>query len=152
MIIWNTIVNQENAKIASMQNLMDELMVSNHYDRDELARLDTQLNRVSEMKLTQESLKDSTLMKEYSVAFHSLVLDLVSLAESNSSFTGSDNVQKMTDAIKETNQRTITYRNYYDLLVKELNVFIDKNEKDLRETDQQLLVKKMAQFPLVSSE
>jgi hypothetical protein len=152
LMIWNTIVHHENTKIATMRNLMHELMISNRYQSDELANLDTQLNLVTDIKLTQESLGDTTLMKEYHATFDSLMVHMVNMTESNSAFGNNNNLQKMTDAIKKMDQRTLDDRKTYNLLVKELNIFIDQNETDLLEKDQQLLVKKMAQFPVGSSE
>lgn len=150
---WNTLINEDNHKIRLMHDLVHELLVSGEYEesREKLIMLENQLNMLSGMKITPESIRDSDLIQDYDSASHTIVMELIAITESYERNADNRKVQKIINAIRETNLRSDINRSNYDWVAGQFNNFIERNKEYLSDKDQNLAVEKKPLFQMTSS-
>ncbi len=151
---WNTLINEDNHKIRLMHDLVHQLLESKELEKDQekLIILENQLNMLSGMKITHESIKDSGLVHAYDSASHMIVMELLALTESYERYADDRKVQKIVSAIRETNLRSDINRSNYDLVAGQFNNFIERNKDYLSDNDQNLTVEKKPLFQMTASQ
>lgn len=124
---WNRLINDDTRKIRSMHELLHELISSGRHDQAELIALEKRLNALSALSITPESINDATLVEEYDFKTSSLVIELVSLANSDQSFAKNSKVNEMVQDIILIDQRVEANRTYYDAVAEAYNKFLERH-------------------------
>lgn len=149
---WNRMVSNDNQRIKAMQNLVHELKVSTPALREDLALYDEKLQQLKEMRYSQQSIANGNIVEEYDFASNTLVIELVSLAESQPEFDYNTTLQKIIQKIRTADQRVVSYREQYDSIAGRHNRFIDEHRSWLREIDSDSFIKKLPLFYTTSAE
>lgn len=140
--VWNSMIHDDNRKIKAMQHLLHELTVVSTANREELEHLEDRLDRLADMRYDQNSMSDPELVNEYDFASNALITELIALAESQKAFLYNPTLQKLVDSIRAADQRVISYREDYDVIVSRFNSFIERNENLLQQIDSEEFRKK----------
>lgn len=149
---WNTMINDDNQKIKSMQNLLHELKVSNPSQREELAQYEERLDQLLKMRYNQKTMFNTQVVEEYDFASNSLVSELISMAESQTQFAYNTTLQKLVESIRTADQRVENYRLEYDSIAGQFNQFLDENRAFLKEVDPDSFLEKRPLFQMVAEE
>ena len=151
---WNTLINEDNHKIRLMHDLVHQLLESKAFEEDQekLIILENQLNMLSGMNLTPESIRDSGLVHSYDSASHTIVMELMHITEPYDRYADDRKVQKIVSAIREANLRSDINRSNYDLVAGQFNTFIERNKDYLSDKDQNLTVEKRPLFQMTASQ
>lgn len=147
---WNTMMYDDNRKIRAMDHLLDELWRINPEIRDEVRSLRERLDHLLEMRYDQISITNPGLVSEYDFASNSLVTEIISLAEAQKEFAYNEALQKLSDSIRASDQRVITYRQEYDRMASRFNAFIERYKEVLEEIDSQSFVQKKPLFEMAA--
>jgi hypothetical protein len=148
---WNTMITDDNLKINAMQALLHELESTSIDDRDKLETFGQQLKQLTRLRYTQKSMSNADVIEEYDFASGTLVMELVSLAESRIEYHKSMLLQKLVDEILLADDRVNNYREDYDDIVANYNDFIDNNKPYLTEMNADSL-RKRSLFQMVSAD
>lgn len=146
---WNIMISDDNQKINAMQTLLHELESTSVSDREQLERFGQQLEQLSRLRYTQKSMSNADVIEEYDFASGTLVMELVSLAESCIEYNKNLLLQKLVDDILLADDRVNNYREDYDDIVANYNFFIDKNKSYLKQIKADSL-RKRSLFQMVS--
>ena len=149
---WNIMINDDNHKIKMMHELVNELGESNQYDRQTLVSLNLRLQELQDIRYDQKSIANTDIIADYDFLTNSLITELVSLAESRSSFADNKELQKMIAAVKESDRRVEMHRNNYDNITNRYNKFIQGNKDQLRDIDTHLPADERPLFQMTSAE
>jgi len=145
-------IHDDNEKIKAMHNLIHELMVSNPGKREELAAYEERLGQLERLRYTPKTMANNDVVEEYDFASNTLVAEIVALAESQAEFAYNSTLQKLTDKIREADQRMASYREDYDAIVVTYNAFLEKNKNYLHEIDENSSFEKRPMFQMVADE
>jgi hypothetical protein len=146
---WNIMIGDDNQKINAMQILLRELKSTDADDREQLERFEQQLEQLSRLRYTQTSMSNADVIEEYDFASGTLVMELISLAESRVEYNKSLVLQKLVDDILLADDRVNNYREDYDDIVADYNYFLDKNKPYLKEINADSL-RRRSLFQMVS--
>jgi hypothetical protein len=149
---WNIMINDDNQKINAMHNLLHELLVTSNDQHDQLKSYEEQLEQLSRLRYTQQSMGNSDIVEEYDFASSTLVSELISLAESKSEFAYNSTLQKLVDDIRIADQRVANYREEYDAIVMKYNQFLERNNSYLSEISNYDTIQKRHLFRMVAAE
>lgn len=149
---WNSMINDDNQKIKAMHNLLHELIVSNPSERQAFKEYEERLDRLIHSRYTQKSMENVHVIEEYDFASNALVIELISLAESQTQFAYNTTLQKLVETIRTADQRVENYRLEYDLIAGEYNRFIEENKILLPEIDENAYPEKKPLFQMVAEE
>lgn len=147
---WNIMIHDDNEKIKTMHNLLHELAVSDPSQQEELAAFEERLTQLKQSRYTQKTMENADIIEEYDFASNALVIELIALAEGQTTFSDNTTLQKLTDEIRMADQRVNNYRAEYDAVVIAYNNFIEKNKESLKEIDRSNNVEKKPLFQMVS--
>ena len=149
---WNIMINDDNQKINAMHNLLHELLVTSSDQHEQLKRYEEQLEQLSRLRYTQQSMGNGDVVEEYDFASSTLVSELISLAESKSEFAYNSTLQKLVDDIRIADQRVANYREEYDMIVIKYNQFLERNNSYLSEISNSDTIQKRHLFRMVAAE
>jgi hypothetical protein len=149
---WNMMTHDDNEKIASMHNLVHELMLTNAGDKELLISFEQRLEQLKHLRYTQKSMANTDVVEEYDFASNSLVSELISLAESRTEFPYNTTLQKLVEDIRSADQRVNNYRMEYDMITMNYNQFLEKEKSFLNEIDQNQSFEKKPLFQMVAEE
>lgn len=149
---WNRMVSNDNQRIKAMQNLIHELKVSTPALREDLALYDEKLKQLKEMRYSQQSIANGNIVEEFDFASNTLVVELISLAESQPEFDYNTTLQKIIQKIRTADQRVVRYREQYDSVAGRHNQFIDEHRNLLQEIDSDSFIKKLPLFYTTAAE
>lgn len=135
---WNTMINDDNRKLKAMQRLVGELKNSVQYDYETLASLEDRLLHLKHLRFDQCTMADQEVIEEYDFATNLVVSELLSLAESQASFSENYALQQTTEEIRLAEQRIADYRSAYDNIVVRYNLFIEQHKDVIKEIDKNL--------------
>ena len=152
LLTWNLMMHDDNEKLKDMHNLIHELMVSNPGHREELAAFEERLGQLERLRYTPKTMANIDVVEEYDFASNTLVTEIIALAESQTEFAYNSTLQKLTDHIREADQRMATYREDYDAIVVAYNTFLEKNKSYLHEIDENSTFEKRPLFQMVAEE
>lgn len=147
---WNTMMYDDNQKIRAMHLLLDELKRINPEIHNELQSLQARIDHLGTMRYDQSSITDPELVSEYDFASNSLVSEILSLAESQREFAHNETLQKLSDAIRASDQRVMSYRQQYDSTASRFNAFIERHREILEEIDSGTLTQKKPLFEMAA--
>ena len=149
---WNIMINDDNQKIKAMHNLLHELLVTSSDQHEQLKRYEEQLDQLSRLRYTQQSMGNGDVVEEYDFASSTLVSELIILAESKSEFAYNSTLQKLVDDIRIADQRVANYREEYDAIVIKYNQFLERNDSYLSEISNYDTIQKRHLFRMVAAE
>jgi hypothetical protein len=149
---WNMMTHDDNEKILAMHNMVHELMITNFTDKDILTSYEQQLEQLKHLRYTQKSMANPDVVEEYDFASNTIVSELISLAESRTEFTYNTTLQKLADDVRLADQRVVSYREEYDIIVMHYNQFLEQNSKFLKDIDPNQSFEKKPIFQMVSGE
>jgi len=135
LITWNVMVKDENEKLQSLHDLLNNMATASLFDKSQLTTLEQRLEQVELIRFNQKTMFNQHVVEEYDFASNSLISEIVSLAETNSSFVQKEELKYLIEYIKIADQRVNFYRSDYDLIAKRYNLFIEKNKEQMKEID-----------------
>ncbi len=147
---WNVMAKDENEKIRAMHELLHSLLASQQDNKDQLVSLEQRLDQLERIRFTQKSMSNPHVVEEYDFSANSLISELISLAESDASFSESTKLQNIVDRIRTSDQRVNIYRAEYDVAADNFNLFLEKNKDQLKEIDQNGSPQKRPLFQMAS--
>ncbi|HNC14257.1 MAG TPA: hypothetical protein PLF59_20920, partial [Cyclobacteriaceae bacterium] len=100
----------------------------------------------SKIRYTPKTMSNADVVEEYDFASNSLVTELVSMAESLSSFSYNTTIQKLVEQIRSSDLRVENYRADYDSIASAYNRFIEKHATSIKEVTENDTVVKKALF------
>lgn len=147
---WNVMAWDEKEKIKAMHGILHMMQQNDDFDDQQLIALEQRLEQLNRIRFTQKSLANSYVIEEYDFASNSLVSEIVSLAEASLELIKNGKVQKLVDQVKLADQRVNDYRDDYDRIAMRYNMFLERNEKYLKEIDTDHNREKRALFQMAS--
>lgn len=147
---WNMMIHDDNQKIKTMHNLLQELTVSDPSQHEALTAFEERLAQLKRSRYTQKTMENADIIEEYDFASNALVIELIALAEAQTEFSSNTTLQKLTDEIRMADQRVNNYRAEYDAVVIAYNNFIEKNKESLKEIDRSNTFEKKPLFQMIS--
>jgi hypothetical protein len=135
LITWNVMVKDENKKLLSLHDLLNNMAATRQFDKSQLKTLEQRLEQVELIRFNQKTMFNQHVVEEYDFASNSLISEIVSLAETNSSFVQKDELKSLINYIKIADQRVNFYRTDYNLIAQRYNLFVEKNKEQIKEID-----------------
>jgi hypothetical protein len=123
---WNVMAKDESKKLDHLHELLELMTNKDHYDQEQINSLKDRLEQLTRIRYSQKSMNNPHVVEEYDFASNSLITEVISLVESDPTFSQNSNLQRLTDQIKLADQRVATYREEYDQIVNQFNTFIDE--------------------------
>lgn len=146
---WNTILRDENRKFKALHAVVDTLMYAGTEDKGELVELQHRLKALSAIRLSQQSLDNPDMLEEYDFAVNSLVTEVVTRAETHSTFSTNAALQKLVEDIKITDQQVPPERAAYDSIAMAYNTFLENNQAVISEVDHDTTITPRPLFDMV---
>lgn len=150
LITWNLMVKDENEKLKSMHELLQTMTSSEFFDKSQIVSIQQRLEQVERIRFNQKTMSNPHVVEEYDFASNSLIAEIVSLAESNSTFIQKKELQSLIDYINVADQRVNYYRSDYDSIAKKFNLFLDAHEINMKDIDQNATHEKRPLFQMAS--
>lgn len=143
---WSMMVSDDNEKIKAMKSLVHEMKIGTQFTPEKLAALEERIDQLSKIRYTPKTMSNADVVEEYDFASNSLVTELVSMAESLSSFSYNTTIQKLVEQIRSSDLRVENYRADYDSIASAYNRFIEKHATSIKEVTENDTVVKKALF------
>ncbi len=150
LITWNLMVKNENEKLKSMHELLQTMTSTDFFDKSQIVSIQQRLEQVERIRFNQKTMSNPHVVEEYDFASNSLIAEIVSLAESNSTFIQKKGLQSLIDYINVADQRVNYYRSDYDSIAQKFNHFLDAHEINMKEIDQNASHEKRPLFQMAS--
>jgi hypothetical protein len=148
--IWNTMIQDDNYKIKTMNALLHELKVCGQFEQEQLNSLQHRLDRLFRIRYTPKTMNNTDIVEEYDFASGSLITELLTLAESHKGFSYNKALQHMVEEILAADLRVENYRMDYDEVAQRYNRFLEKNKAQLTEIADNKTLSKKPLFQMVS--
>lgn len=140
---WNMMLGDDNEKIKAMKSLVHELKIGTQYTPEELAALEARIDQLVKIRYTPKTIGNTDVVDEYDFASNSLVTELISMAESLTSFSYNTTIQKLVEQVRSADLRVNNYRADYDSIALAYNRFIEQHTESIKEaTDSDTIMKK----------
>lgn len=143
---WSTMVSDDNEKIKAMKSLVHEMRIGTQFTPEKLSALEERIDQLVKIRYTPKTMSNTDVVEEYDFASNSLVTELVSMAESLSSFSYNTTIQKLVEQIRSADMRVENYRADYDSIAAAYNRFIEKHATSIKEVTENDTVVKKALF------
>lgn len=130
---WSMMVSDDNEKIKAMKSLVHELKIGTQFTPEKLASLEERIDQLAKIRYSPKTMSNADVVEEYDFASNSLVTELISMAESLSSFSYNTTIQKLVEQIRSAEMRVENYRADYDSIASAYNRFIEKHASSIRE-------------------
>lgn len=141
---WNMMLSDDNEKIKAMKSLVHEMEIGTQFSPEKLAALDERIDQLIKIRYTPKTIGNTDVVEEYDFASNSLVTELISMAESLSSFSYNSTIQKLVEQIRSADLRVDNYRAEYDSVAAVYNRFIDGHANSIKEiTNADTVMKKV---------
>ncbi|MCU0420774.1 MAG: hypothetical protein MUC38_14055 [Cyclobacteriaceae bacterium] len=127
LFTWNSILRDEQQKIAMLNELIGRLETSQLFDEATLASLRTRLEQLERIHLTPKTLANPDVVDEYDFASAHLIVELTTLFETNTALLNHPDWQQLIDEVKTVDMRGSLARDTYDSLAWQLNRFIEEH-------------------------
>lgn len=150
LITWNLMVKDENEKLKSMHELLQTMTSSDFFDKNQIVSIQQRLEQVERIRFNQKTMSNPHVVEEYDFASNSLITEIISLAESNSTFIQQKELQSLIDYINVADQRVNYYRSDYDSIAQKFNLFLDAHEINMKDIDQNAAHEKRPLFQMAS--
>ena len=132
---WNVMMKDENEKLENIGRLLQELKKLSNEDQARVESLEGRLEQLKRIRFTQKTMVNQHVVEEYDFASNSLISEVISIAESEPTFTQNTTLQQLTDWVKSADQRVPIYREEYDAVVDSFNQFLEQAKPYLQEID-----------------
>lgn len=140
---WSMMVSDDNEKIKAMKSLVHELKIGTQFTPEKLASLEERIDQLAKIRYTPKTMSNVDVVEEYDFASNSLITELISMAESLSSFSYNTTIQKLVEQIRSADLRVENYRADYDSVASAYNRFIEKHASSIKEvTENDTIVQK----------
>ncbi len=140
---WSMMVSDDNEKIKAMKSLVHELKIGTQFTPEKLASLEERIDQLAKIRYTPKTMSNVDVVEEYDFASNSLITELISMAESLSSFSYNTTIQKLVEQIRSADLRVENYRADYDSIASAYNRFIEKHASSIKEvTENDTIVQK----------
>lgn len=143
---WNMMLSDDNEKIKAMKGLVHEMRIGTQFTPEKLAALDERIDQLIKIRYTTKTMSNADVVEEYDFASNSLVTELISMAESLSSFSYNTTIQKLVEQIRSSDLRVDNYRAEYDSVAAAYNRFIEQHTNSIKEITNSDRVMKKAMF------
>lgn len=143
---WNMMLGDDNEKIKAMKSLVHEMKIGTPYTPAELAALEDRIDQLVSIRYTFKNMNNADVVEEYDFASNSLVAELITMAESLSSFSYNTTIQKLVEQIRSADLRVENYRADYDSVALAYNRFIEQHAASIKEATGSDTVMKKALF------
>lgn len=143
---WNMMLSDDNEKIKAMKGLVHEMRIGTQFTPEKLAALDERIDQLIKIRYTTKTMSNTDVVEEYDFASNSLVTELISMAESLSSFSYNTTIQKLVEQIRSSDLRVDNYRAEYDSVAAAYNRFIEQHTNSIKEITNSDRVMKKAMF------
>lgn len=143
---WSTMLGDDNEKIRAMKNLVHEMKIGTPYTPEKLTALELRIDQLTKIRYTPKTMSNTDVVEEYDFASNSLVTELISMAESLSSFSYNTTIQKLVENIRSADLRVENYRAEYDSVALAYNRFILEHTATVKEATGSDTVMKKALF------
>lgn len=143
---WNMMLRDDNEKIKAMKGLVHEMEIGTHFTPEKLAVLEERIDQLLNIRYTPKTMRNVDVVEEYDFASNSLVTELISMAESLSSFSYNTTIQKMVEQIRSSDLRVNNYRADYDSVAMAYNRLIEEHTTSIKEIANTDTVMKKALF------
>ena len=147
---WNVMMKDENEKIIAIHELLHAMIGDESFDKSQIITMEQRLIQLERIRFTQKTMANPHLVDEYDFASSSLITEILSLTESNPTFTSSKGLQNLVDKIRNSDQRVMAYRADYDSITGVFNAFLDSNKDYLKEIDENSVHEKRPLFQMAS--
>jgi hypothetical protein len=145
---WNMMLSDDNEKIKAMKGLVHEMRIGTQFTPEKFAALDERIDQLLKIRYTPKTMSNTDVVEEYDFASNSLVTELISMAESLSSFSYNTTIQKLVEEIRSSDLRVDNYRADYDSVAIVYNKFIEQHATSIKEITNTDTVMKKAMFSL----
>lgn len=146
---WNMMLSDDNEKIKAMKGLVHEMRIGTQFTPEKLAALNERIDQLLKIRYTPKTMSNTDVVEEYDFASNSLITELISMAESLSSFSYNTTIQKLVEEIRSSDLRVDNYRAEYDSVAMAYNRLVERHTDSIKEiTNADTVIKK----PLFSSE
>lgn len=140
---WSMMLSDDNDKIKAMKGLIHEMKIGTQYSPEKLETFEQRIDQLAKIRYTLKTMHNADVVEEYDFASNSLVTELVSMAESLSSFSYNTTIQKLVEQIRSSDLRVDNYRADYDSVAVAYNRFLEQNAEYIKEiTDNDTTMKK----------
>lgn len=143
---WSMMLSDDNDKIKAMKSLVHEMKIGTQYTPGQLAALEERIDQLAKIRYTTKTMSNTDVVEEYDFASNSLVTELISMAESLSSFSYNTTIQKLVEDIRSADLRVENYRADYDSVASAYNRFIEEHASSIKEITENDSVMKKALF------
>ncbi len=143
---WNVIIKDEQEKMSTVKEAIDHLRTLALPDPSQLTSLGTRFEQLNQIHLTQKALSNQYVIEEYDFATNSLISEILSITESNSTLPQNKDLINLVDKIKIAEQRASFYRLSYDSIAYQFNAFLEKHKTLLHDIDKNGSLEKMPMF------
>jgi hypothetical protein len=143
---WSMMLSDDNDKIKAMKGLVHEMKIGTQYTPEKLAALEERIDRLVKIRYTPKTINNTDVVDEYDFASNSLVTELISMAESLSSFSYNTTIQKLVEQIRSADLRVENYRADYDSVALAYNRFVQQHAPAIKEATGSDTIMKKALF------
>jgi hypothetical protein len=143
---WNMMLSDDNEKIKAMKGLVHEMRIGTQFAPEKLAVLDERIDQLLKIRYTPKTMSNTDVVEEYDFASNSLVTELISMAESLSSFSYNTTIQKLVEQIRSSDLRVDNYRADYDSVAMAYNRLLERHTTSIEEITNSDTVMKKALF------
>lgn len=139
---WNIMLSDDNQKIKAMKSLLHELSIGTPYSREKIDTYNIRIDQLHRIRYTTKTMRNADVIEEYDFASASLVTELITMAESVSSFPYNKTIQKLVEDIRASDMRVENYRADYDSIALAYNRFLEQHHDLLKDITDTKFVKK----------
>ncbi len=135
VIAWNNMINDDNTKFSNLDRLLDEVKYTNSGDTAKITVFKVRLGDLKEMRYNQKTMADSDLIDQYDFASVNLVNEIITFAMAHPEYERYPLMDQLITEIRESESNVLRFRIYYDLFVKDYNLFLDEHQSVLHEIE-----------------
>ena len=147
---WNTMIADDNQKIADAKRLLEEISYTNVYDQGRYDSLQNNLSQLLVMRYDSISMSNSALIDQYDSAANKVIGEIIALATNHPDYQSYPLMEELVKDIQDANGRVLRHRVNYDYTAKAYNLFLEENKEILKEIDSLKDLEKKPLFELSS--
>jgi hypothetical protein len=130
--VWTLMIKSDDQKIADIKRLLQEISYTDKPSVLDLMQLQKMQEQLAGKRYNQETMAESKKIDDYDMATDSLIKRTMMLTSSTPGIENHPLAKELVDDIMESDNDVVRFRTLYDSWAKRYNVYIDKNEKQLK--------------------
>ena len=134
MIAWHAMMEDEDAKLAKMESLLQQVSYWPVFNRPRYDSLYEDLKKLYEMRYDPETMTDEQI-NAYDSATDHLIVEIKDFARDHPDFEKYPVADSLISEIDEAQQRVLFHRSRYDNYVKDFNYWLEYNQDYLYDLD-----------------